>query len=238
VYRNAYYVSIWLGNEGEEIDLAMDILEKFEEAWHTFKTTDYEAFRQGYIQFRKDNEHLTQHWMALEKLMKRPRFQRRWIIQETVLARRKEVSCGGRTVDWSALYHLSQFLDNNDIERPCHLLRSLHEASHFQEQGALEHLTLERLCQDFHHSICKDPRDIIYSLFALATDVDTKDQPWLRITRRLTRPWTCFFEFPSISSINLKVLMLCSVVTLSARHIRDLAPLLWILSSGMLCRYF
>lgn len=70
VYRNAYYVSIWLGNEGEESNLAMDILEKFEEAWHTFKTTDYEAFRQGYIQFRKDNEHLTQHWMALEKLMK------------------------------------------------------------------------------------------------------------------------------------------------------------------------
>jgi hypothetical protein len=178
VYRNAYYVSIWLGNEGEESNLAMDILEKFEEAWHTFKTTDYEAFRQGYSQFRKDNEHLTQHWMALEKLMKRPWFQRRWIIQETVLARRKEVRCGGRTVGWSALYHLSQFLDNNDIERPCHLLSSLHETSHFQERGALEHLTLERLCQDFHHSLCKDPRDIIYSLFALATDVDTKDQPW------------------------------------------------------------
>jgi hypothetical protein len=29
----------------------------------------------------------------------------------------------------------------------------------------------------------------------------------------LTRPWTCFFEFSSISSINLKVLMLRSAVT-------------------------
>jgi hypothetical protein len=178
VYRNAYYVSIWLGNEGEESNLAMDLLEKFEKAWPTFRAADGQTSGQGYRQFRQDNEHLTQHWIALEKLMKRPWFQRRWIIQETVLSRRKEVSCGEKSASWYALYHASLFLDNNDIEEPCHLLRSLHDTSHFQERGELEHLTLERLCQDFHHSVCKDPRDIIYSLFALATDVDTKDQPW------------------------------------------------------------
>jgi hypothetical protein len=101
IYHEAEKVLIWLGEEENDSDLAMDfigdvvdvILALPSGALLTFiNITDYGL-----------PPHPDKHWFALGKLLTRPWFQRVWVVQECIMAKDAVVLCGGRELPWSSL---------------------------------------------------------------------------------------------------------------------------------------
>lgn len=187
VYEGAERTTLWLGASADDSDLAVDLVNEFskyerrESAYCKERDYDWEAFFQT-------THSWTRHWEALNKLMARPWFQRRWVIQEVVLSTGMEVRCGDRTLVWCNLWRVSMFLlggkdfqspistpVSNDVHTAIHRVHSLHEFGRHYNHGRETYcpiMTLEQLCFNFFTSLCKDKRDIIYSLLSLARDVD------------------------------------------------------------------
>jgi hypothetical protein len=101
IYHQAEKVLIWLGEEEDDSDLAMNFIGTIVEVIQALppetllsiiNITDY-----GLPQFSD------KHWYALGKFLKRPWFQRAWVVQERVMAKDAVVLCGGKELQWSAL---------------------------------------------------------------------------------------------------------------------------------------
>jgi hypothetical protein len=85
-YRYATNVCIWLGKESDNSDVAMDFIYRILDFSVLEKPAGHRAYRPK--------------WVALSKLLAREWFNRRWVIQETVLAKKATVCCGTKTVSW------------------------------------------------------------------------------------------------------------------------------------------
>ncbi|PMD58677.1 HET-domain-containing protein [Hyaloscypha bicolor E] len=88
IYGGAEKVCIWLGEEGEDSKTAMDFIrDRVLELW-TFDELI-------------ENPKLAKHWAALIRLMKRPWFSRRWVVQEIALSPRGgTIYCGKDSNSW------------------------------------------------------------------------------------------------------------------------------------------
>ena len=72
IYRSADCVIIWLGEEAENSGMALQFIQRI---------TDLAKFD---LAIKDDS--CTQEWFALSRLMNRPWFTRRWVVQELALA--------------------------------------------------------------------------------------------------------------------------------------------------------
>ena len=189
IYRSAVEIDIWLGEEDEEdeSDLAMDLVINYETTCGC-RTRPEDILGQYYEQceaFENKTRNWTSHWRALGKLISRPWFTRRWIIQETAFAQQKYVHCGDKRVCWFSfirvipIYHKRYCNKDqiNELHRHCLQIESLERVSEKVKRREEHHLTLIGLLREFHQSSCTDPRDAIYSLVSLARDIDPKK--WL-----------------------------------------------------------
>jgi hypothetical protein len=88
IYGGAQNVCIWLGEEGEESKLAMEFIrDRVLELWKFDELIE--------------NRTLAKHWAALIRLMKRPWFSRRWVVQEIALSPRGgTIYCGKDSNSW------------------------------------------------------------------------------------------------------------------------------------------
>ncbi|KAF2118500.1 heterokaryon incompatibility protein-domain-containing protein [Lophiotrema nucula] len=89
IYSEAKSVNVWLG----EADLgdqgtseAFTLMRKVRE-WRNYKTI-------------VEKETTCDQWVAFTRLMDRAWFDRRWVVQEIVLAGHAELRCGSETIDW------------------------------------------------------------------------------------------------------------------------------------------
>jgi hypothetical protein len=92
IYRNAWNVAIWIGDyEGSEVDsdCAMDFLPSI------LNLTHLDRMLKG----GSHDEETLKSWVAFAKILKRPWFSRRWVIQEIAFANRASVRCGSRVVN-------------------------------------------------------------------------------------------------------------------------------------------
>jgi hypothetical protein len=88
IYGGAQNVCIWLGEESEDSKLAMEFIrDRVLELWKFDKLIE--------------NRTLAKHWAALIRLMKRPWFSRRWVVQEIALSPRGgTIYCGKDSNSW------------------------------------------------------------------------------------------------------------------------------------------
>jgi hypothetical protein len=92
IFRQADRVLIWLGDEANQSDPAMDFVQELSKSSFQEKVlTDLASVGQQVMEgIRK--------WRALASLMERPWFKRRWVIQEIAFAASVLVHCGGSSV--------------------------------------------------------------------------------------------------------------------------------------------
>ena len=114
IYARARRVMVWLGEEENGSEMAMQVLQEYatalpdvrDESKALYVAEDRLKFLQG------QNK---QTWSALSDLFDRPYFKRRWILQELASGKSADVFCGGGSVPWSALANLTTVSAHWDI---------------------------------------------------------------------------------------------------------------------------
>jgi hypothetical protein len=87
IYGEASNVRVWLGEEDEDSELALDFIGRI------LNLGDFNRLRR--------DKNIAREWAALSSLMRRPWFGRRWVVQEIALAKNSTIHCGKDTVSWS-----------------------------------------------------------------------------------------------------------------------------------------
>jgi len=207
IYSHAFSVCIWLG-EPDLLSInqspAQDPLD-FIHFIVNLKLLD------GWINNESPDETITASFVAFAKLLRRPWFRRRWVIQEVSACRQASVHCGHKRINWIDFVDAVQ-LFMAKIERIKTIfnkswlfLEHRDAFSHVESSGAIalvnaaSHLVrktaqgevitrlwdIESLVMTFVHYETSDPRDVIYALLPLAHDrpsaPETQPKPSTRL---------------------------------------------------------
>lgn len=144
IYARAQTVLVWLGTE----DFVCAGYSKWDECFKQGAAGDdalgYDAF--------------------LDKLCTVDYWNRVWIIQEICKARKIEIHCGSKSVDWATfIYRIGQY--GNQLAN-CVPLKLAKQMINKYGDG----YKLENLLKTHRNALCKDPRDKIYGFTGLAND--------------------------------------------------------------------
>ncbi|KAG4438019.1 hypothetical protein IFR05_006478 [Cadophora sp. M221] len=176
IYRNSQRVLVWLGEHSSNSKRAIEFITE------VFRSSRFHNSRQSslYI-YEGDEKYEASGWHAVDYLFRRDYWERTWIIQEIQLAKNVLVHCGDQAFDWKAG---SAFFDFLQGDRDRHLetdpesvaikqrvmqtpaIQLLESALIFQKRG----MTLKQLLYRHENSLCRESRDKIYGLLALASD--------------------------------------------------------------------
>ena len=190
IYNQAWTVHIWLGGDDAEIKVAFEVL-------HTISLR------------RTPPRQLAQHVRSVlsricgdgagigpvRKLLHKPWFQRRWVIQEVSLSHETIVHCGENTTPWP------WFADGLGI------LQKVQSELGFDDTAAdamrvakairRDPGTMLEVLWEFHSTACYDARDRIFALYGLATDLretltkgSTEEGDSIRAIVDYSQPWT------------------------------------------------
>ena len=189
IYSNAWNVIAWLGGDDSTpwspklaVDLVPDIL--------NLKTLDIDLRRET------PGEHILRSWVAFGRILQRPWFKRRWVIQEVACARRLSVRIADHILSWLDFADAVElFSDNIDRMRTLYRESSLYKTAPnaldcIECSQAVALMTfsrnifrkstgssivsrlmdLETLVLAASHFAVSDTRDIVYALLYLAKD--------------------------------------------------------------------
>jgi hypothetical protein len=141
-------------------------------------------------------------WHALISLMQRPWFNRRWVIQEIMLAKKATLHCGNYVQDWSNFVaivemikrHLDElkkiFAKSPKYNKDTEILSDMQTFGAYSLAHATSTLlrksddgrvldrlrTLEELLLDLPAFQCGNLRDTVYSVLSLAKDIPSSSQ--------------------------------------------------------------
>ncbi|KAF5497478.1 Heterokaryon incompatibility protein 6, OR allele [Colletotrichum siamense] len=165
IYRRAEGVLVWLGNDADA-ETAMRTL-----SWmsRTVGPTLEEDQRKALLD-------------SLDALLQRPWFSRRWIIQEVVRNHDVEMHCGTTSLSWTKLIAITSKLGkligakNRQAIDSVIQMRNIWKSLVLLEETGAGHSLLENF-HAFSHFGCADPRDRIFALAALSSDVSMTTEP-------------------------------------------------------------
>lgn len=105
IYRFAKQVLVWLGEEEDDSNLAMDLITSLEREYvcNHQMTLAAESDMQGTVSRLLTNDLAPRRWKALTVLLTRPYWSRVWVYQEFVVARAIEIVSGSRKVSGNTL---------------------------------------------------------------------------------------------------------------------------------------
>jgi hypothetical protein len=131
IYGHAWTVTIWIGgsDDSDEAEAAMDFVPSIID----LKLLDRLTAQEG------SNVKTLQSWVAFAKLLRRPWFSRRWVVQEVAFARRASIRCGTKIISWT------DFSDAIELfTRKLEAIRSLYDASELSkyDPDALSHVEI------------------------------------------------------------------------------------------------
>ncbi|KAI1377337.1 HET-domain-containing protein [Hypoxylon crocopeplum] len=185
IYGDAERVYVWLGEEKDDSELAMNFIRN-----RVLNLGDFDRLIR--------DENAVSEWRALSALIKRRWFSRRWIVQEIAVARTAIILCGQHEIKWKDLADAISLF--NEVEtgtrRISEVMKADKDLKHmpdfFGEVSALSatklvevtnnlfrHLSgngrqaqfdLEYLVSTFTTFDASEPRDTIYALLAIAKD--------------------------------------------------------------------
>ncbi|KAI8947604.1 hypothetical protein F4801DRAFT_582240 [Xylaria longipes] len=164
IYKNACYVSIWLG-----LDPRLD---------------EYRDWIEGPIRtFDADDFNWSEH---AKKLADHEYWSRYWVIQECLLARSIQVHCGGAVAHWEGFREAISIEANVDLftfPEDSRTTATIDSRKHGAlplllarppGEDVLQQRPLNELIIHHRHSRCKDPRDRVFSLLGLLPSVERK----------------------------------------------------------------
>ena len=157
IYNRASNVKVWLGIAYEDSDRAVSFIQKF------LKLDDFDRLIKDPV--------TPTDWLAFMNLLRRPWFNRRWIVQEIGLARRATVYCGACTVPWQSFSNAVALFTskNNDLRK---LFQKSAEFDHHPDLlGEVEALGANDLVNAAQNLVMKSEEGVVmelqYSLEAL-----------------------------------------------------------------------
>ncbi|KAM5353726.1 hypothetical protein ACJ41O_000376 [Fusarium nematophilum] len=188
IYSQARKVVVWLGEQTEEVQEAFSLLKQA-------------ALRPSYERRDSDLRDISSDWFPVINLLRRPWFQRTWIIQEAVLAREPLLVCGLETLPWKTLSSCcgsEEFQDMLQDGGPelTQALMAVNLITHGRHEWHTEYVSLPRrrgqrrakqvkYVPDFKLAStlyetrgfkCQDKRDKVFGVLSLATNVGPEDE--------------------------------------------------------------
>jgi hypothetical protein len=109
---------------------------------------------------------------SVEKLLRLPWFQRRWVIQEAALSSATTVHWGSRKTSWNLLLAGLRMLEFRAVAQ---VDSSTLEILRTTCALGVPHRNILDLLWEHHAAECFDPRDRLFSLFSLAKDVTNRN---------------------------------------------------------------
>jgi hypothetical protein len=183
IYSQAQSVLIWLGENvsglegvGESILQAQTLLPT-EAIDKKMLQEASDGLLEGVATNRRNNQMnwLDHDWESIAELLSRPWFRRKWVIQETVLAREATVICGEIVFPWKNLAALALRLTQLGLvslltvgvtmSRPLHNISILMLLQHYHDV-----LTLFDAVHATSNFLCGDARDHVFALLSLVKD--------------------------------------------------------------------
>ena len=143
IYQRAWSTLVWLGEEADNSDDAIDTLLNTKTALQYYqdgKAPNTEDFERLFLPASDSPK-----WQDLGKLMRRPWFQRVWIIQEVVLSQQIIVMCGTRCISWADLALFSFCMVDNDFEQYLYSQESSVGKDEDLESGSIRALKIARI---------------------------------------------------------------------------------------------
>jgi hypothetical protein len=179
IYSCATMVHVWLGAESRRSREAFTFLRRIKN-------------NGGFIEFHLDADSVQYgreaEWEVFSEMCNFEYWTRVWVVQEIILAERITIHCGEDSIDWdtfSAVRH--QFANASEYQYPMGIPKSIvdltqslagkidvqREARRTQPETC-RLIQLLEACED---SVSHDPRDRIYGLLGVASDVSEQDFP-------------------------------------------------------------
>ena len=204
IYRHARQVVVWLGPETNTslrafgtLDLIVSILRK--KSWESLpydpKTPSWIDQDQVKVDHQMsiyrsffENFQWELGMEAIEKLFRRPWWQRVWVIQEIALAKDATLYCGRHCAKWDAFDEFLQMVNKISTEQPFHSKTNMTEKwlekihtrlsgflpgvmmsniRHWRNEARGNHLPEPELLEILdlcRGSLCSDPRDRVYGV--------------------------------------------------------------------------
>ena len=176
IYSSAECVYIWLGPEGNDSKLALQVLpwlsgvvRKYEDL-HSTSCVDWNQSLMPEMRVRNDKE-----WKALSDLLRRPWFSRAWVVQEVAFAKNAMVVCGKDEQSWQEFaYGISRIIKlamNATGAMPITHWRLIYMANIIQTFEKDRHLPSEELLPQSRFFEATDKHDNIFAIMGLAPRV-------------------------------------------------------------------
>ncbi|KAK1544871.1 HET domain-containing protein [Colletotrichum paranaense] len=179
IYRGAEQVIIWLGPSTFETKLLMGHLKELQRSFvrHKRHEDDLAWAKQKWSTIRQGSEQdqavlVDLQRNALLSLLSQTWFTRIWILQEVSNARVAIVQCGNQFVQ-AHMLNIASKLVGVTPEAGCQAVLDLFPTSSTQRSPRMD--VLPTLLQKFRKSKASDPRDMVYALVAIASDVPEGD---------------------------------------------------------------
>lgn len=163
IYKKSWRVLIWLGLKGEDSHLALDFI--------TLVGEDSKAVYRDLATFTGFGRELK----AVRRLCQRSYWQRLWIIQEVIVARKARIQCGFDYTSWDDFDRFQYAFEQGRILTPeDDDFTDLRDSLPFKlDRHQVARPKLKDILEEYCTSQCSDPRDKIYGLVGLANDSKT-----------------------------------------------------------------
>jgi hypothetical protein len=206
IYESAFQVIIWLGEARATSALAINFLQKH--ITLDFSSTNQPKIKNELARTRLNPEYAAA-WKAVgQDLLKRPWWMRMWVIQEVTLARRTAIFCGPFDLAWDNLQIATRFALSYDlpifyktpeeIAKGDHFLQAwnlMRKARYREALGDGTGLPLQELLTNNISCFASDPRDMIFSLLGLATDVNDASELVIDYQKPVQKVYTDLIKF-------------------------------------------
>ncbi|CAH0017090.1 unnamed protein product [Clonostachys rhizophaga] len=175
IYGGAESVAVWLGDSGDNSDLAIDLIQGV-----------FNSDNDGAVSRIISAEGFTAHFTALVKLFEREFWDRLWVVQEILNAQMVTVYCGNSSVSWEVLQGASIIFQQHEkdlrIQFPrgktkgsrrglsyAHVLSSCGPASLellrvSPEEEIISLLSVLRVCRP---KLAAEPRDKVFGVLGI-----------------------------------------------------------------------
>ena len=165
IYAQANKALVYVGDDSSDSAIAMDFIAA------DYKTLTSTHESRPSIGLDSGGP-ITSQQKAIENMLRRPWFERVWVLQEVHFASEVEVLCGDRSVPWEALVLTATYLNTTLKElREASAIEKIPNIIHVREKPKADESPglLQRLL-DTRHCKSTDPRDKIYALLNMVTE--------------------------------------------------------------------
>lgn len=191
IFGSGTKVLIWLGEEDEFTTMALTLLKDLARLNDDQRNQLHPGLT-DYGDSKFENFLNTNAWLAVARFFQRTFFNRAWIMQEVVLARRLEVLCGAETLEWDTLAqasvyfaqtawkdHLIQLVSPDMVDSKCysHVPAMLQTSRKYQTRLLWADALLHALIRSRHFKSF-DLRDKVYCVLGLVEEY-IQDRPLL-----------------------------------------------------------